>query len=131
MNDFHDDYKKVSADIPLKKVLGYHWLVELYDCDAALLNDPKKVEILLLDAARKSNATVIESCLHHFAPHGVSGVVVIAESHLTIHTWPEYAYAAFDIFSCGKEMLPQMATDYIAKAFGAQRVVVKKVVRGL
>lgn len=114
-----------------KKILGYHWLVELYDCDEALLNDPQKVEFLLLDAARKSKATIIESCLHHFAPHGVSGVVVIAESHLTIHTWPEYGYAAFDIFSCGKEMLPQTATDYITKAFNAKRVVIEKVERGV
>lgn len=112
-------------------VLGYHWLVELYDCDKDLLNDPKMVESLLVNTAKKSKATVIESCLHHFVPHGVSRVVVIAESHLTIHTWPEYRYAAFDIFSCGKEMLPRTATELIAEAFKAQNVLIREIERGV
>lgn len=93
--------------------LGIHILAEYYDCDRDTINDTEKIERHLNDAAHLSGATVVQSAFHSFNPHGVSGVVVIAESHLTIHTWPEYAYAAVDIFTCGDTVDPWKAFEYL------------------
>ncbi|PID26590.1 MAG: adenosylmethionine decarboxylase [Candidatus Cloacimonadota bacterium] len=83
------------------KSLGNHILVEFYGCNPKILNDAELIEKIMLEAARISGATIVSHDFHTFNPHGVSGVVVIAESHLTIHTWPEYEYAAVDLFTCG------------------------------
>ncbi len=113
------------------KALGTHILVELEDCNTETLDDLKKIEDVLLEAARKAKATIIESRFHRFSPFGVSGVVVIAESHLTIHTWPEYAYAAVDIFTCGKVLQPSIATDYLIEAFESKNPSIVELERGL
>ena len=81
--------------------LGKHLLLELNDCDKEVLNDLSFLKGILLAAATEAGATVLGESFHHFNPQGVSGVVVITESHLLIHTWPEYGYAAADIFTCG------------------------------
>ncbi|MDD4848209.1 MAG: adenosylmethionine decarboxylase, partial [Bacteroidales bacterium] len=81
--------------------LGRHILVEFIGCKSETLNDVALIEESMVTAARKADATVINSTFHHFSPFGVSGVVVIQESHLAIHTWPEYQYAAVDLFTCG------------------------------
>jgi len=86
----------------LTTALGRHILLELYDCPEDKLRRPAHSEATLLAAAQAMGATVIESRFHAFSPHGVSGVVIIAESHLTVHTWPEHGYAAVDVFSCGQ-----------------------------
>lgn len=83
------------------KELGNHLIVELYDCDHDIINDLKQVEKIMIDAAVEAKATVVEHRFHKFAPHGISGVLIIAESHFAIHTWPEYGYCAVDIFTCG------------------------------
>ena len=83
------------------QALGTHLLVELKDCNPDILNDIKEVQDALVMAARKAKATIVETSFHEFSPFGISGMVVIAESHLSIHTWPEYGYAAVDIFTCG------------------------------
>ena len=84
------------------KILGRHVIAEYAECNRTKLNDAKFLEDCMLEAVRKSGATVVESVFHRYAPQGVSGVVVIAESHLSIHTWPEYGYAAVDFFTCGQ-----------------------------
>jgi len=84
-------------------VNGSHILLELSGCDRALLQDAVQLEQLLKQAAADGGATVVSSHFHLFAPQGVSGVVIIAESHVTIHTWPEKSYAAVDVFTCGHE----------------------------
>ncbi|WP_243314878.1 adenosylmethionine decarboxylase [Geothrix paludis] len=81
--------------------LGRHLLVEYTGCDAAILADLERITTAMLDAARASGATIVTHSFHHFSPHGVSGAVIIAESHLAIHTWPEHRFAAVDFFSCG------------------------------
>jgi len=86
------------------ETLGRHFLLDLEDCDANILDDLNKIEEILVAAAREAKATIIESRFHKFNPFGISGVVVIAESHLAIHTWPEHAFAAVDIFTCGKNL---------------------------
>jgi spermidine synthase len=100
--------------------LGRHILVEFNGCSAEVLNDVDVIETAMVEAARKAAATVIQSTFHHFSPFGVSGVVVIQESHLAIHTWPEYQYAAVDLFTCGETVDPWISFDHLKQAFHAR-----------
>lgn len=113
------------------KALGRHILLELYDCDCDILNDHQRVEQIMKDAALAAKATIVESVFHTFNPYGVSGVVVIAESHLAIHTWPEYGYAAVDLFTCGDEIDPWIAHQYVAEHFKAKKKTSLEMKRGL
>lgn len=99
--------------------LGTQWTADLYGCDPALLDDVDGVAALVLAAAAVAQATIVSSRFHHFSPHGVSGVVVIAESHFAIHTWPEHGYAALDVFSCGETLLADAAFRFLAARLGA------------
>lgn len=83
-------------------ILGLHTLIELSGCDPARLRDVAAIRALMIAAVAEAGGTYVTDVFHHFAPHGVSGVIVIAESHVTIHTWPEHAYAAVDVFTCGE-----------------------------
>lgn len=112
------------------EALGRHILAEVYDCDGELLDSLSGVQETMVAAARAAGATVREVAFHKFAPQGVSGVVVIAESHLTIHTWPELGYAAVDVFTCGDDVDPWVACNYIFESFGAGRVTASEMKRG-
>ncbi len=101
------------------KALGRHILVEFLNCKADVLNDVVQIEKAMVEAAQIAGATVINSTFHHFSPYGVSGVVVIQESHLAIHTWPEYRYAAVDLFTCGDTVDPWVSFEFLKKAFDA------------
>ncbi len=111
--------------------LGRHILLELYDCDAEVLKDLEKVREEMVEAARLAQATIVTVTFHEFNPFGISGVVVISTSHLSIHTWPEYRYAAVDIFSCGEVVQPQAAIDHLTQVFGAERISVIELQRGI
>jgi S-adenosylmethionine decarboxylase len=106
-------------------------LLELYDCDSEILNDHQHVEQIMRDAAAAAKATIVKSVFHRFNPHGVSGVVVIAESHLAIHTWPEYGYAAVDLFTCGEDIDPWIAHQHVAEQLKAKRKTSLEIKRGL
>ena len=84
--------------------LAHHTLLEVHGCDPSLLRHAAELKPRLLEAIRLGGGTVVTELFHNFAPHGVSGVVVITESHVAIHTWPEHRYAAVDIFSCGESL---------------------------
>lgn len=99
--------------------LGRHLLLELEDCNEGILNDLEGLREAMLTAAIDSGATVMGESFHRFSPQGVSGVVIIAESHLTIHTWPEYAYAAADIFTCGTSVEPERAAATLVDRLAA------------
>ena len=99
--------------------LGRHILVEFYECSPELMNDVVHIENSMVAAAETAGATVINSTFHHFSPYGVSGVVVIQESHLAIHTWPEYGYAAVDLFTCGDSVDPWVSYTFLKEAFEA------------
>jgi S-adenosylmethionine decarboxylase proenzyme len=101
------------------KALGRHILVEVYGCDPQTLNNCDSIQEAMIQAAERSGATICGHSFHEFSPHGVSGVVVIAESHLSIHTWPEYRFAALDLFTCGDDVDPWVAFDHLRKAFKA------------
>jgi S-adenosylmethionine decarboxylase len=111
--------------------LGRHLLVDFYDCDGAILDDVSGLEDRLVESAVHANSTVIKSVFHHYSPYGVSGVVVIAESDITIHTWPEYGYAAVDVFTCGEEIDPWKAYEFLKDALGARRFEAREVARGV
>lgn len=111
--------------------LGTQIIAELFKCKAERLNNLSTVKKAMLAAARASNSTVVRSVFHKFSPQGISGVVVVAESHLAIHTWPEYGYAAVDIFTCGKHTKPEEGLKVLAKLLGARRIKFKKVRRGI
>jgi S-adenosylmethionine decarboxylase len=104
------------------KALGRHILAEFFNCDPQILNDVEKVEQYMKRAAIECGATIVNSVFHIFNPHGVSGVVVIAESHLAIHTWPEYSYAAVDVFTCGDSVDPWVATRTLQEYLGAESI---------
>jgi S-adenosylmethionine decarboxylase len=111
--------------------LGRHLLLELFDCDLDAINSLESVKGALVEAARRAQATIVDVVFHEFNPFGISGVVVIAESHLSIHTWPEHRYAAVDIFSCGDVLQPEVAARYLVEQFGAERTSVVEMQRGM
>ena len=110
--------------------LGVHFLLDVAGAPFATLDDPILVETLLVDAVKAMGATVLGIHIHRLSPQGVSGVVVISESHLTIHTWPERGEAAVDLFTCGDVVRARAAVDGLAKALGAQRSTVEERIRG-
>jgi S-adenosylmethionine decarboxylase len=112
------------------KALGRHILAELYGCNAAILNDVAQVEKVMVDAALEAGAEVREVVFHKFSPQGVSGVVVISESHLAIHTWPELSYAAVDVFTCGDRVDPWDACRCLAEKMQASQLDATEIQRG-
>ena len=111
--------------------LGKHLLLELKDCDKEALNDLGFLKSTMLEAAQEAGATVLGESFHQFNPHGVSGVVVIAESHLFIHTWPEYGYVAADIFTCGNSVQPKKAAELLTRKLGAKTHSIIELQRGI
>ena len=94
-----------------------------------MLKDPEKVRAIMKAGALAMKATIVEEAFHHFEPDGVSGVIIIMESHLTIHTWPEHEYAAIDIFTCGKIQM-DLGLDFLTKEFKSGRSDVRELKRG-
>lgn len=111
----------INKENKQESYLGRHILAEFFDCDANIINNPELVEKHMVSAAKECGATVVETCFHMFNPHGVSGVVIISESHLAIHTWPELSYAAVDLFTCGESCDPKVAYDYLKKVFYSKK----------
>ena len=99
-----------------KTYLGKHIVASFYGC-AALPDSPNEIEKIMLDAAFESGATPVTTSAHRFEPHGVSVVVIVEESHLAIHTWPEYGYAEIDIYTCGDHTFPEKALEFLRGAF--------------
>ncbi|WP_156291429.1 adenosylmethionine decarboxylase [Oceanobacillus salinisoli] len=96
--------------------MGRHVIAELWECNVDKLNDMGLIERVFVDAALKAGAEIREVAFHKFAPYGVSGVVIISESHLTIHSFPEHGYASIDVYTCGDIIDPNVAAEYIATA---------------
>lgn len=111
--------------------LGTHLLVELKDCNPDILKSIEKVRNAMVSAAKEARATIVDVSFHEFNPFGASGVIVIAESHLTIHTWPEYGYAAVDIFTCGDVIKPEVAASYLVKYFECKSPSIVEMKRGI
>jgi S-adenosylmethionine decarboxylase proenzyme len=110
--------------------LGRHILVEASGCRSEALNDLPGIRQAMIEAAVAAGATVLDVSFRKFAPQGVSGVVIISESHLTIHTWPEYGYAAIDLFTCGDRAEPWRAFEVLAGFLEANHVSTMELRRG-
>ncbi len=111
--------------------LGRHVLIEYFNCDKEKLQNTKLVEELMNEAARRAGATIVESAFHTFNPYGVSGAVIISESHLTIHTWPEYGYASVDVYTCGDTVDPWLGFKYLEEELEATHSESIEVPRGM
>ena len=105
LSSFHDD-NKLSHQ-------SKHLLLELYKCDSEKLNDESFLRCILNRAAKLANAIVLNLISNKFEPYGVTAIALLAESHISIHTWPESNYSAVDIFTCGKNMMPELASQYL------------------
>lgn len=112
------------------QALGQHLLIELFECNENILNDEEKIKEILTCAAEECGSTVLNVSSHKFSPQGVSVVVMIAESHLSIHTWPEYNYAACDVFTCGVAIKPEKAVDYLVEKLEAKKFIFHEIKRG-
>ena len=111
--------------------LGIHLLLELKNCNRDLLDDLPYIRHALLEAAEKTGATIIGESFHQFSPQGVTGVIAIAESHLCIHTWPEFGYAAVDIFTCGEGFKPREAAKMVVKRLESEEHSITEIERGV
>ncbi|MBN1850064.1 MAG: adenosylmethionine decarboxylase [Deltaproteobacteria bacterium] len=97
------------------RALGKHVTIECYNCDSQVLNDSARLEQVCIETVRQSGATILSSHFHYYTPQGISGVIIISESHFTIHTWPEHKYAACDFFSCSDTIDIQKALDSLKR----------------
>ena len=111
LSKFHDDHKLSHQ--------SKHLLLELYRCDCEKLNDESFLRCILNRAAKLANATVLNLISNKFEPQGVTAIALLAESHISIHTWPESNYSAVDIFTCGQNMLPELASQHLIDALQA------------
>lgn len=111
--------------------LGKHVIVELYDCNTEIINNQALMEQVMVDAVQISGATLVKTVFHKFSPHGITGIAVVAESHFAIHTWPEYGYCAFDIFTCGDLIDNHKAIEYFKNKLSAQKISIVEMERGV
>ena len=112
LHSFSNDKKRIHQ--------SKHFLLELYRCDAEKLNDESFLRCTLNRAAKLAKATVLNLISNKFKPQGVTAIALLAESHISIHTWPESNYSAVDIFTCGQNMMPELASQYLIEALNAE-----------
>ncbi len=104
-----------SATVPqASSTVGKHCILELYGCESARLNDEAFLRDTITTAAKRAGATLLNLITHRFEPQGVTGLALLAESHISIHTWPESGYAAVDVFTCGDHTMPERACQVLA-----------------
>ena len=111
--------------------VGTHCILELHGCSPDLLNDVLFVRDAIEQASLQSLSTLLKLTSHQFYPQGVTAIALLAESHLSVHTWPEHGYAAVDIFTCGEDARPQQACRYLTKRFSARRHALVVLPRGV
>lgn len=121
---------RVERNSDLNKEFGSHFLVELINCPPDRLRKVRDVKQIMSEVIQKSKTSVVRSSFHQFQPEGVSGVFLIKESHVAIHTWPEENYAAADIFTCGQEMDAYIAIEVMKERFEAKEVRYQIIQRG-
>ena len=106
-----------------------HLLLELYKCDCEKLNDELFLRCILNRASKLANATVLNLISNKFEPQGVTAIALLAESHISIHTWPESNYSAVDIFTCGQNMMPEVASQYLIESLMAKEHALRVIER--
>jgi len=115
----------------LHRKLGRHLIIEMQGVQFDQLNSIVLMENYFRTACKSGNLTLLDINMHEFQPHGVSGVAVLAESHISVHTWPEYGYAALDIFTCGDTADPEAALTSLKDQLGSSKMKVTRLDRGL
>ncbi len=111
------------------KHAGIHVVADFWN--GKNIEDAQSLRGILVKAAKAANSTPLEISIHKFLPQGITGVVLLAESHIAIHSWPEYNYMAVDVFTCGDKSAPQKALDYLRQEFQPKKVKSKKINRGV
>ena len=109
---------------------GITCLLELYDCPPDILDNQQRIKEALREAVNHANATLLNEVSHQFSPQGVTALGLLAESHISIHTWPEHGYAAVDIFTCGNRAMPELACTFLIKELAAKHHAIQRVERG-
>ena len=109
--------------------VGRHCILELYQCDHAKLNDEAFIRTTITSSAKIAGATLINLVTHSFKPQGVTGLALLAESHISIHTWPEIGFAAIDVFTCGDHTMPEKACKLLSKEFLSKKFSFKNIDR--
>lgn len=122
--------RRAEKEVNRLHALGTHLLLELRDCNPKTLGSLQFVQDTLKNAALEAKATIVEVAFHEFSPFGISGMVIIAESHLAIHSWPEYGYAAVDVFTCGDLIDPKVAANYLIEKFECKNPSMVEMKRG-
>lgn len=110
--------------------LGHHVIIEFWGCNDGI-NDAELMRTAIIEAVRAANATLLDLNVHTFSPHGVTGVAVLSESHLSVHSWPEYGYLAADVFTCGATTKPAAAVEVLRRYFKPRRVELQELRRGV
>jgi len=110
---------------------GYHYVIEASGCDSEVLTDTHKLKQILLDAAKVGGMDVKSTYFYRFSPHGVSGMVVVSGSHISIHTWPEKGYAAVDVYTCDVNSNPEKSIEYILNSIKAEYAHITEIERGV
>jgi S-adenosylmethionine decarboxylase len=113
------------------ETIGHHYIAEASGCNPKIIGSIDKVQQILVKAAEVAGAQVWSISFSRFPPNGVSGVVVISESHISTHTWPEYGYVALDIYTCGKHVDPEKAVVFAVEAFGSTTSHITEITRGI
>ncbi len=129
LSDIHPETNIDSQKSNMNTMLGKHCILELYECNSYKLNDEAFIRTTLNLATKHAGATMINMITHKFEPQGVTGLALLSESHISIHTWPEINYAAIDIFTCGSDAMPDRACQFLIKEFNSQKYELKKLIR--
>ncbi|MDP1538848.1 MAG: adenosylmethionine decarboxylase [bacterium] len=111
-----------------QKYAGIHLIAEFWN--GKIIEDPKEIKKILAEAVKKAKSAPLEIAIHKFSPQGLTGVVLLEESHIAIHTWPEINYVAIDIFTCGEKAMPRRALEYLKKTFKPKKIEIKELKRG-
>ena len=111
-----------------KKHAGIHLIADFWN--GKIIEEPKKIENILLAAAKRANNTPLKVIVHKFSPHGLTAVILLAESHIALHNWPEFKYLAIDIFTCGDKSMPYKALEYLREVFKPEKVEIRELKRG-
>ena len=128
-NDSWESKDIETININSSENIGRHCILELYQCDHAKLNDEAFIRTTIRTSAKIAGATLINLVTHSFNPQGVTGLALLAESHISIHTWPEIGYAAIDVFTCGDHTMPVKACKLLSKDFLAKDFSFKNIPR--
>lgn len=114
----------------MEKSIGYQILIDLYDCEYEKMENMEYIKSMMKELAKILETTIKEEAFHQFEPYGISGVLIIAESHLTIHTWPEYKYVGIDLFTCAKKLNSAKAIKFLCDKLNTNNYEIKEIERG-